>query len=108
MLSKEVITFGQKNIIYCDGKCEKAWGINNRPKIQLDKNNEDDYVFLADSELEIAPVNPGTYEGDCGKPSFATERLNKWCYRECERCNRVITSNSDFSERVYNIKRFTI
>ena len=63
MLEKEILYFGQKTRIACDGKCEKAWGINNRPRVQLDKNNIDDFAYLSDDELGIAPVNPGTYEG---------------------------------------------
>jgi len=109
MLEKEITYFRQKTKVICDGKCEKAWGINNRPQHQLDINNEDDYVFLSDDELGIAPVDPGTYECDCAKPSFATERLNKWCCRECERSSvgkegeELIAK--DFSIRVYNIPR---
>lgn len=68
MLKKEIIYFGQKAIIACDGNCEKAWGSNSRPIIQLDKNNSDDFAYLSDEELGIAPEDPGTYEGNCGKP----------------------------------------
>lgn len=111
MIKKEIIYCGQKAILACDGKCEKAWGINNRPKIQLSKD-DDDYCFLADDELGTAPIDPGTYEDDQAKPTNKNNRLNKWCCRECERC---YTSNPDecnksvvltnFSERVYNIPR---
>ena len=65
----------------CDGKCHKAWGINNRPKRQLSED-EDDYEYLSDNELGEAPENPGTYEGGQGKNP---KSLNKWCARECER-----------------------
>lgn len=114
MIQKEIIYFGQKAIIACDEKCNKAWGINNRPKIQLDENNEDDYIWLADNELDNAPDDPGTYEGFemCGKPQSKEDRLNKWCCRECERnfiskpgeYNKPIVLN-DFDKRVYNISR---
>mgnify|MGYP001028433341 CR=1 FL=1 len=114
MIKKEIIYFGQKVIIACDEKCNKAWGINSRPKIQLDEDNEDDYCYLADNELDEAPADPGTYEGFemCGKPQTKEERLNKWCCRECERCfisnpgeynNPIVLK--DFSKRFYNIPK---
>lgn len=68
----------------CDARCDKAWGINNRPKRRL-SNNEDDYVWVGDDQLGTAPADPGTYEGDEPKPRTPEERLNKWCFRECER-----------------------
>lgn len=84
-MEKEILYFGQKVKLVCDGKCNKAWGINNRPRQQIDFNNEDDYVFLADDELGIAPESLGTSEGGCVKPLNIEDRLNKWCCRECER-----------------------
>ena len=107
MIKKEITSFGEKIIIACDENCEKAWGINTRPKVQLDENNGDDYYFLADGELGIAPTEPGTYEGGHVKK----DRLNKWCFRECERCyisdsgdSIYELNNSDFTKRVYNIR----
>lgn len=111
MFQKDIICFGNKIKIACDGKCEKAWGISNRPKIILDENDEDDFAYLSDDELGIAPEDPGTYEGGFGKPEANEEKLNKWCYRECERCSKIehgenIQSNlNDFSKRVYNIEK---
>ncbi|KEI83980.1 hypothetical protein N493_18890 (plasmid) [Clostridium botulinum B2 433] len=112
MIEKEIIYFGQKTKIACDGKCEKAWGINSRPKVQLDKNNEDDYAYLSDDELGVAPVDLGTYEGGYAKPVNDKDKLNKWCCRECERCCMSKPNKSDkpimledFSVRVYNIPR---
>lgn len=109
MLSKEIIFLGNKVVIACDEKCDKAWGLNCRPKVQLDPNDEDDFAFLADEELGIAPENPGTYEGSSSKPVDDSEKLNKWCCRECERC---VMSNfaediklRDFSKRLYNKKQ---
>lgn len=108
-MEKEIIYFEQKVKVICDEKCEKAWGISNRPRIQLDKNN-DDYVYLSDTELGIAPMNPGTYEGEDRKPTTKEERLNKWFCRKCERCNMSKLNDfykpiihKDFSVRVYNI-----
>ena len=81
MLQKEIKLFRDQCILACDGKCHKAWGINNRPKRQLSED-EDDYEYLSDNELGEAPENPGTYEGGQGKNP---KSLNKWCARECER-----------------------
>jgi hypothetical protein len=104
---KEIVYFGHKLILACDGKCEKAWGINSRPKEKLDANNPDDYCFLADNELGDAPEDPGTYEGDHAKPIAGEPKLNKWCCRECERSEMVKPGEEivlkDFSKRSYNI-----
>jgi len=81
-----IIYFGQPARVNCDRQCNKAWGRNNRPTIQL-SDDEDDFAYLADSELGEAPDDPGTYEGDEGKPTSADQFPNKWCIRECERCN---------------------
>ncbi len=109
MISKEIICCGKKYKLACDGNCSKAWGINNRPTIQIDENNEDDYAYLSDDELGIAPEDMGTYECNDGKPIYNEEKLNKWCYRECERSKRFELNEEiildDFSKRVYNIKR---
>jgi hypothetical protein len=106
MITKDIIFFSSACTIACDAKCEKAWGINSRPKIKFDKNDPDDYAFLADNELDNAPADPGTYEGSDGKPQSPEERLNRWCCRECERCSMVDRGKSivlkDFSKRVYN------
>ena len=77
---------GQTAKVCCDGKCNKAWGISQRPKVQL-SDDVDDYEFLADDELGNAPRFPGTIEGTDGKPASPKEFPNKWCVRECERCN---------------------
>ena len=69
----------------------------------------DDVAWLADHEIGVAPEDPGTYEGDHGKPQQPEDRLNKWCFRECERsisadAATLITVDSlkDWSRRVYN------
>ncbi len=109
MLEKEIEYFGEKVKLICDGKCEKAWGINNRPKHALDINNEDDYVYLSDNELGMASEFPGTSEGGQVKPLNKEDRLNKWCCRECERSSICKDGENivfkDFSVRVYNIPR---
>lgn len=107
MIKKEIIYFGNKTILACDGRCKKAWGINNRPREQLNEDNIDDYCFLSDDELGVAPEDPGIYEGGYAKPKNEEERLNKWCARECERsylgCIDQPIELPDFSKRLYNI-----
>lgn len=102
MLQKEIRFLGRPLTVACDGRCDKAWGMNTRPKLyfigkgppkQLKKRDEppdwDDYVYVADGALGTAPADPGTTEGDCGKPSAVplkdSSLMNKWCARECER-----------------------
>lgn len=81
-----IITYNQQLVkVGCDEKCEKAWGICNRPKEQLSED-EDDVAYLGDDELGIAPEDPGTYEGGHAKPVNKQGIPNKWCVRECERC----------------------
>lgn len=111
MIKKEILYFGQKAIIACDERCEKAWGINSRPSINLDKDDDDDVVILSDEELGLAPEDPGTYEGGHAKPIYKEDRLNKWCCRECERCylsapneHDLPVKLKDFSKRIYNIE----
>ena len=69
----------------CDEKCNKAWGIMFRPKEQL-SDDDDDVVYLSDDELGDAPENPPIWEGGDGKPTCDSEKMNKWCVRQCERC----------------------
>jgi hypothetical protein len=109
MLKKQIVYFGQQCILACDGNCNKAWGINSRPKNQLSEEDEDDYEWLSDNELKFAPQNPGTYEGDHAKPIITDEKLNKWCARECERSSIFKLDEpiilDDFNKRIPNIKR---
>jgi hypothetical protein len=136
MIAKSGTMFEHPIIIACDAKCHKAWGHSNRPCVYLDEQppvirghgfiNEypdfekgdgrdiDNHAMLADDELPDAPENPGTYEGDEGKPRTPEQRLNKWCARECERS--VIIDDvfpvkdfelPDFSQRQYNIAPHT-
>lgn len=84
MLTKQILYCGQTLVAACDGRCDKAWGINTRPRVSL-SDDPDDYVWVADSALGTAPEDPGTYEGMDGKPTEPGDRLNRWCVRECER-----------------------
>lgn len=110
-LTKKITYCGVPAIIGCDAKCEKAWGLNSRPRVQVTEK-EGDVAWLADDELGVAPENPGTYEGECGKPRTPGDRMNKWCARECERCSineygsAPVEENlelKDLSKRRYNI-----
>lgn len=93
--------------LICDAKCDKAWGINSRPRIDFDSDDPDDYAFKADGELGEAPECTGIWEGGDGKPRHDKDRHNKWCARECERSCIVDPNNDfqlpDFSERRYNM-----
>jgi hypothetical protein len=86
MITKDIVFFGQRATHACDGRCDKAWGSNGRPHVQL-SNDIDDFAYLADDELGEAPEAPGTYEGFDTKPIGAKgpDDINKWCVRECER-----------------------
>ena len=106
MLVKYGTYFDQDMILACDGRCEKAWGINNRPRVLVEED-EDDYAFLADDELCPAPIDPGTYEGGQGKPQTLADRTHsKWCWRECERARTCKSGEwielPDYSRRFYN------
>jgi hypothetical protein len=113
MIKKDIIYFGGACILFCDEKCNKAWGLNNRESVQL-SDDEDDIEWLADDELREAPEDPGTYEGDHAKPRCDEDKLNKWCCRECER-SKMVSKNeindetdfeallNDFSVRIKNI-----
>lgn len=89
MLKKRITT----GTLACDGRCDKAWGINGRPSRKLSKH-PDDYVFLGDDELGTAPPPGKTVDVSDGgdmKPSAVAltsadgDRMNKWCDRSCER-----------------------
>lgn len=127
-MEKIITYFGQTAKVGCDEKCDKAWGMNKRPRIyrelgekifgvgddgiypDLELEDIDDYAYCSDSELGIAPEDPGTYEDGHGKPVDKQNIPNKWCIRECERCvmsepgkyNEPLKLG-DFSTRHYNI-----
>jgi hypothetical protein len=108
-MEKIITYFDQNAKVGCDQKCNKAWGINGRPKVEFDENEPDDYAFLSDDELSEAPEDPGTYEGGHAKPTDKSQIPNKWCVRECERCSMSKPNEShlplqlpDYSKRNYN------
>lgn len=104
-----VIQFCGENVrVSCDQNCNKAWGIQDRPKVLQSETDADDYVWASDDELGDAPKNPGTYEAGEGKPA-KPENWNKWCVRACERCKMRKNTNlskppvlTDFSKRRFN------
>lgn len=102
---KQILWFGRHVTLACDGKCDKAWGINNRPRIDFDPDEPDDHAYLADHELGDAPTQPGTWEGGHGKPRDSSQ-MNKWCARECERSGIFEDGEAiklhDFSTRLFN------
>lgn len=68
MINQSVVPYFDKAMrVMCDRNCGKAWGINARPRVQL-SDDPDDFAYLADDELDDAPVDPGTREGDVAKP----------------------------------------
>lgn len=106
MIHKAIVFFGRPAVIACDANCDKAWGINARPREQLSAD-PDDYAWLADHELGTAPVDPGTYEGGDAKPTLRPmvgEAMNRWCARECERCvmTKPLKPLPNFSKRLPN------
>lgn len=84
---KSIIYFGSVCTLFCDGRCDKAWGKSSRPKITLPDGSE---YWVSDNDFDVAPAEPGTYEGGYGKADFKNGReMNKWCARECERSEIV-------------------
>jgi hypothetical protein len=106
MITKVVAAYGRMLTLTCDNNCEKAFGIRERPYIQLD-GNVDNIAWLSDDEVGIAPIDPGTDEGGHRKPTCEKEKLNKWCFRQCERCSEFNQGEEvivkSFDKRVYNI-----
>lgn len=95
LLLKHGIAYGEKVTFGCDGRCDKAWGINGRPAIRLSRR-DDDTVWIPDDVLGVAPgpgQTVGLSEGGDIKPSAvqmnAATAMNKWCFRECERSART-------------------
>lgn len=105
MFSKKITMYLKPVVLSCDGRCEKAWGVSNRPKVEFDPLDGDDVAWLADDELGDAPTDPGTYEGWDGKPN-GPGSMNKWCARQCERSSisesEEKISLRDFSKRLFN------
>lgn len=108
MWTRAIIWAGEYATVACDGQCNKAWGINGRPRLKLSED-PDDYAWLPDGELGEAPATSGIHEGGDWKPTNPGEVLNRWCARECERCvmtepgrPRELPKLRDFSRLFYN------
>ena len=81
MHTKSITFLGRPVVLACDGNCNKAWGMQNRPTVaKADSNRR----WCLDAELGYAPDDPGTSEGGDVKPAGPRD-MNKWCARECER-----------------------
>lgn len=110
-LTKQITRFGREVALSCDGRCDRAWGIDARPRVDLSED-PDDVAYLADEEIGIAPEDPHTYEGGHGKPSAEAllpadaALMNKWCARQCERSSIAAVGEPitlrDWSKRCYN------
>lgn len=106
-INDTVITFcGKKRRVVCDRRCCKAWGRDIRTHEILEG---DDFAYLSDHELGVAPVDPGTYEATDAKPKSPDDFPNEWCVRQCERCTMaelgVPVAIKTFEQRVYNKDR---
>lgn len=105
MIISEGKFFQTQCTLACDGKCEKAWGGSARPKVSFSEDDDDDIAWLADNQIGLAPVDPGTYEGNHAKPT--NRKHNKWCWRECERseifeADQPVALAKDFTKLQYN------
>lgn len=128
MPNRAIVYCGQNGLLACDGRCDKAWGKSQRPRLYYQEptgepralregeepRDDDDYVYASDDVLGTAPRDPGTAEGDEGKPSGEpltqadAHRMNKWCARECERAslsrpNTTIVNLKNLRKPVPNI-----
>jgi len=139
-MEKIIQYFGQNAKVNCDENCKKAFGSNSRPRVYNHKKLEgqvfglngtsiyptleendidvDDWAYLSDDELPDAPIDTGFYEGGQSKPvdengnPVQSQIPNKWCVRECERCNMSRTNQwmndlpvRKFYKRFFNIAK---
>lgn len=94
MLTKKVQLHLNIVVLACDGRCDKAWGMNVRPM-----RDEEQRLYATDDELGTAPPSP-IREGGDSRPSDTAlsdadaHLMNKWCARECERC-RLLSLDAD-------------
>ena len=103
---KLITLLGHPVTLACDGNCGKAWGTTLRPKVRFNKDDPDDFAYLADSELGDAPRVTRETEGGHDKPPGPSD-MNKWCSRQCERSlifkDGEPINLPDFSKRLYNM-----
>jgi hypothetical protein len=105
ILQSDIVYRGQKVTLACDGRCDKAFGINQRPTNP--DNLDDEIEYLADDEVGIAPKFSRALEGGQDKPQSHSAAHNKWCARQCERSVLVDPGEEitlpDFSKRQNDI-----
>lgn len=77
----------------CDGNCDLAWGIFDRPTKKL-SDNPDDVFYIGDEELmfKIAPDSNIIVDGEEQIHSSFLIAHNKWCIKQCE---RLVYAESD-------------
>jgi len=109
MISKAALERGFRCTVICDAKCHKAWGIRNRPHVQL-SDNPKDIAWLADDELGDAPANISHHV--LHKPQSPHERLNLWCIDHCERrtlvLDVILNSGVDFELRDWTRRNYNL
>jgi len=71
MIAKAIIYFGQPCVVACDARCDKAWGINSRPRVEFDPDDPDDHAMYADGEL----ARVRTIGARRAKKAYRAERL---------------------------------
>lgn len=54
VMEKEIPFLGKMRTLACDGKCEKAWGINRRPRVQFSEEDSDDFAYLGVMTTSLA------------------------------------------------------
>ena len=111
-MEKEITYYGAPAKVGCDEKCNKAWGINNRPRVYLDISETQIFGLEGTSiypDIED-DINVDNYENDDAKPTCKSEMGNRWCVRECERCQMSEYGKhneplkiKDFNQRFYNM-----
>ena len=57
---KKILFFGKDCILYCDGKCYKAWGYPSRPRITVD----DKEFWVSDDEFDFADADDEFVDDD--------------------------------------------
>ena len=96
-IQRSMMFLGEIHIVACDGRCDKAWGVDDRPTNRLGSDHND-FEWLADGELGQAPIDPGSLSSDNGvrKPLLVRgpDDVNEWCVDRCERMAkcRAVTS----------------
>ena len=109
LLAKSIVFCGSHVVLACDGRCDLAWGIEKRPRKMLSSIDPDDFVYLGDLHPDLgAPPSAdklGCHGGDF-KPSdvplTSSEKMNRWCARECERSSLIEPALPDLKNPLPN------